>query len=148
MTADAIINSHVAGLPTELSYLLLSSLLGVLQLVVAGRANNSQRGLKWNLGPRDGEPPPVSNIAARLERARRNFMETFPFFAAGILIAALANRFGPATALGAALYFWARVVYVPLYAFGVFALRTLVWLVALIGILFVFAGIAWPNLVG
>lgn len=148
MGLNDFVSIHIAGLPVELSMLFLASLLGLAQLIIAGRANNGERGLKWNLGARDGEPPPVGAIAGRLERARRNFMETFPFFAVGILLAALANRFNGATLWGSALYFWARVLYVPLYTFGVFGLRTLVWLVSLIGILLVFAGIMWPRLLG
>jgi len=148
MNFNDLISIHFAGLPAELSMLVLASLLGLLQLAVAGRMGNRQRGLKWNLGARDGEPPPISKVAGRLERARRNFMETFPFFAAGILVAALANRFNTLTLWGSDLYFWARLIYVPLYAFGVFGLRTLVWLVSLIGILLVFAGLFWPHLLG
>ena len=43
----------------------------------------------------------------------------------------------PQTALGAQLYFWARVAYVPAYAIGVPFLRTLVWAAALVGIVMV-----------
>ena len=38
------------------------------------------------------------------------------------------------TALGAQLYFWARVAYVPLYAWGVRHLRSLAWLVSIVGL--------------
>ena len=38
------------------------------------------------------------------------------------------------TLWGTALYFWARVVYVPLYAFGVPYVRGLVWLVSIAGL--------------
>ena len=41
------------------------------------------------------------------------------------------------TVWGAQLYFWARVVYVPLYAFGVFLVRSLVWNVATLGIILI-----------
>ena len=32
-----------------------------------------QRGLEWNVGPRDGVAPPLTGIAGRHERALRNF---------------------------------------------------------------------------
>jgi uncharacterized MAPEG superfamily protein len=35
---------------------------------------------------------------------------------------------------GASLYFWARVLYLPLYAFGVPLFRSIVWNVAALGI--------------
>ena len=49
----------------------------------------------------------------------RNFLETFPLFAAAVLIAALAGRHSWMTEWGAVLYFVARVAYLSLYAFGV-----------------------------
>jgi uncharacterized MAPEG superfamily protein len=120
--------------------------LGLFQLLIAARAGNSQRGLKWNVGPRDEAPKSVSKVAGRLERAFRNFMETFPFFAAAIIVAALAGRHNWATLWGAQIYVAARIVYLPLYAFGVPALRTLVWLVATIAILLIVAALFWPNI--
>jgi uncharacterized MAPEG superfamily protein len=61
-------------------------------------------------------------------------METFPFFAAAILAVVLTQRQDGLTALAAQLYFWARVVYLPLYAAGVPYVRSLVWLASLVGI--------------
>lgn len=132
---------EIAGLPVELSILALAIALGLFQLMLAARFVNSQRGVKWNLGARDGEPPPASAFALRLDRAYRNFMETFPFFAAAILLCFVTNRFGWLTLIGSQLYFIARVVYLPLYAFGVPGIRTLVWLVALIGLVMTIAAI-------
>ena len=80
---------------------------------------------------------PIAGVAARLDRAFRNFMETFPFFAAVILAAHLAGREGAMTAWGAQLYFWARVVYLPLYAAGVPWLRSIVWAVSMLGLVLV-----------
>jgi uncharacterized MAPEG superfamily protein len=42
-------------------------------------------------GPRDEAVPPLTGIAGRLERALRNFVETFPLFASAVLIAYVAN---------------------------------------------------------
>ena len=50
-----------------------------------------QRGLRWNAGPRDEPMPPLTGVAGRLSRALRNFLETFPFFAAAVLIAHAVN---------------------------------------------------------
>ena len=62
-------------------------------------------------------------------------METFPFFAAAVLAVVLTQRQDSTTALAVQLYFWARVVYLPLYAAGVPYVRSLVWVVSLIGII-------------
>ena len=134
----------LTGLPPELSVLGFAIVLGLLQLLIAARANNGQRGIAWNVGARDGEPPKVSAVAGRLDRAFRNFMETFPFFAVAILFAAVSGRFSWVTLLGSHLYLFARIIYVPLYAAGVPAIRTLVWLASLIGILMVLAACFIP----
>lgn len=127
-------------MPTEIQMLAWAVALGIAQLFLAAAAMTHQRGLKWNASARDGEPPPLTGIAARLDRALRNFLETFPFFAAIALALVAMGRNDEATALGAQAYLWARVAYVPLYAFGVPYLRSLVWAVALWGIL----RMLWP----
>ncbi|MFW8695871.1 MAPEG family protein, partial [Mesorhizobium japonicum] len=58
-----------------------------------------------------------------------------------VLIAHVAGAHGVLTAWGTALYFWARVVYVPLYALGVPYVRSLVWLVSLAGLVMVIAAL-------
>ena len=131
----------LAGLPTEFTMLGFAIVLGLLQLLIAARVGNNQRGIAWNVGPRDQPSPPVSAVAGRLERAFRNFMETFPFFAVAILADHAMNRFGMLTLIGSQVYLIARVVYWPLYAFGVPVFRTLTWLVSMIGLLLVIAAL-------
>ncbi len=74
--------------------------------------------------------PHLTSVAGRLDRALSNFLETFPLFAAAVLIAHAAGRHDWMTIWGAQLYFWGRVAYVPLYAFGIRLVRSLVWNVA------------------
>ncbi|MNT66857.1 MAPEG family protein [compost metagenome] len=47
----------------------------------------------------------------------------------------VAGRGSDTTALAAQVYFWARVVYLPLYAAGIPYVRSLVWLVSILAIL-------------
>ena len=115
--------------------LTLSVVLGVVQIVAASHAASLQRGYRWTASPRDGEAPPLRGVAVRLERALRNFLETFPLFASVVLATQVTGTHNALTGLGAQLYFWARVAYVPLYAAGVPVIRSLVWNVAAIGIL-------------
>ncbi|MBI3678211.1 MAG: MAPEG family protein [Proteobacteria bacterium] len=126
--------------------LTLAVVLGLFHLLIAARANNSQRGIKWNVGARDEPGAPTSKLAGRLERAFRNFTETFAFFAAAVLIATFAGRHNWATVWGVQLYFWGRVVYLPLYALGVPVLRTLVWVAATGGIVLVLVAIFAPSI--
>ena len=123
----------------ELKMLAWSTALGVLYLVFAASFSLVRRGLAWNAGNRD-EVIPLTGIAARAERASRNFLETFAFFAAAILVVVVGQCANATTALGAQLYFWARVVYLPVYAIGIPYLRTLVWAASIVGVVMVLCG--------
>lgn len=119
---------------TELSMLCWSVVLGLLQIAIAATCSVSQRGLGWAAGARDTVMPPLIGIGGRLDRARANFLETFPLFLAVVLAAHLLQRHDHLSVLGAQLYFWGRLVYVPLYAAGVAYVRTLAWVVSIVGI--------------
>jgi len=123
----------------ELQCLAWTLVLALVQIFAAATARTLQYGVKWDLGPRDSEPRPLSPVTARLLRAQANLFETLPLFAAAVLLTVIAQRTGPLTHWGALIYLVARVVYVPLYAIGVSGLRTLVWVVSLAGLLMVIA---------
>jgi len=126
---------------TELCMLVWSVVLGLVQIAIAATGSVAQRGLGWAAGPRDGEPKALTGIAARLDRARANFLETFPLFAVAVLLALALQRHDGMTVLGAQLYFWARVAYVPAYAAGIPYLRTLIWTVSIVGIVMLVAAL-------
>ncbi|HUD41915.1 MAG TPA: MAPEG family protein [Dokdonella sp.] len=131
----------IESLPIELRMLAWSVVLGLVQLFAAAALMTRQRGMQWNAGARDGVPTPLTGVAGRLERAQRNFLETFPFFAAAALAVVLTGRSDAMTALGAQLYFWARVAYVPIYAAGIPYVRSLVWVASVVGLLLVLRGL-------
>lgn len=122
---------------TELCMLVAGAVLGLVQIALAASGSVAQRGLSWAAGARDGDAKLLTGVAGRLDRARANFLETFPLFAAAVLAAFAMQRLDGTTALGAQLYFWARLVYVPVYAAGIPYLRTLVWAVSIAGIVLV-----------
>ena len=124
----------------ELQMLALSSALGLGQIVLSSQAASIRYGYRWAASARDQAMPPLSGVAARLERAFRNFMETFPLFAAAVLIASVIDRHSWMTVWGAQLYFWGRLAYLPLYAIGVPLVRSMAWNVATIGIVFILLG--------
>jgi uncharacterized MAPEG superfamily protein len=121
----------------ELKMLALSIVLGLVQIVLAAHAASLQRGYVWTASSRDEAVPNLTGVAGRLERALQNFAETFPLFAAAVLIAHVAGTHSWMTEWGAQLYFWARVVYLALYAARIFLLRSLVWNVATLGIILI-----------
>ena len=118
----------------ELKMLAWTIALGLAQIVAQASFSTVQRGLAWNAGARDGVAPPLTGVGARVDRALRNLLETFPFFAAAVLAVVASHQTSEGTALGAQLYFWARVVYLGLYAAGVPYLRTAVWTVSMVGL--------------
>ena len=125
----------------ELVILGWAIILGLAQVMLAATLSSGQRGMGWAAGPRDGTPAPVSALAGRLDRARANFLETFVFFAAAVLAVVVAGKSSPTTLLGAQIYFWARVAYVPTYAIGVPLLRTVVWGASIVGLVIVLVGL-------
>jgi uncharacterized MAPEG superfamily protein len=118
----------------EFILLALTLLLALVQIGAAAMARTAELGVKWNAGPRDVESPPPGRFAGRLMRAQANLFETLPIFAAAVIMAHIAGKDGALTALGAQLYFFGRLIYLPLYAFGVPYIRSLVWLVAAAGL--------------
>ena len=121
----------------ELKILALSIVLGFVQILLASHAASLQRGYLWAASSRDDAVPALTGVAGRLDRALRNFLETFPLFAAAVLIAHVAGRHNWMTEWGAQLYFLARVAFVALYAAGIFLVRSLVWNVAALGIVLI-----------
>jgi uncharacterized MAPEG superfamily protein len=122
---------------TELIVLAWGCVLALVHIFAAVRFKTRQYGTKWNMGARDEELPPPQPIVGRLARAQANFFETFPIFAAAVLIVSVADLESRWTAIGALLWLGARVVYLPLYAAGVPVMRTAVFLASVAGIVLV-----------
>jgi uncharacterized MAPEG superfamily protein len=125
----------------EMWLLFVSIVLGFVHILAQALSMNAERGVDYNVGPRDKPMPPLTGVAGRLSRALRNFLETFPLFVAAIVLAQLVNVHNGLTLWGAWLYVAGRVLYLPLYALGVPYLRSLVWGIAAAGIVLILAGI-------
>lgn len=127
----------------ELWALFASMIWGLIHVSVASFAFKAQVGNRYTVGPRDEAIPPTG-VAGRLERALRNFLETFPLFAASVLLLAHTGNSGTVLSeAGALLYVAGRVLFLPLYAAGVPWLRTLSWNAATLGLAMVMAAIVW-----
>jgi len=128
----------------EMQALFCAIALGIVQLLLATVASVAGRGLGWGVGARDEGWPPIGKFGARLDRAYKNFLETFPFFAAAVLLAHALDKHNANSALGAQIYLWARVLYVPAYVLAIPFARTIVWVASLVGIAMVLRAI-WPG---
>jgi uncharacterized MAPEG superfamily protein len=135
--------SYLGG-SVELQILFCAVALGLAQLLVATIFSVGGRGFGWGIGPRDEGWPALGKFGGRLERAYKNFLETFPFFAVGVLLAHALGKSTHMSVLGAQIYIWARVLYVPAYVLAIPFLRTLIWAASLVGILMVLSAI-WPG---
>ena len=125
----------------DLTYLLYSVILCFVEVVIAAAGANQQVGLSTLAGNRQGLPD-IIGWGGRARRAHLNMIENLVLFAVLVLIAAVAGKANATTALGAAIFFWARLAYAVIYLIGVPWLRTLAWFVSVIGM----AMIAWVLL--
>jgi uncharacterized MAPEG superfamily protein len=125
----------------ELALLAASIVVGIVHIIIVSHLQSRQRGYAWTASSREQTVAPLTGIAGRAERALRNHLETFPFFAAAILAVSLTDRHGSLTLWGAQLYFWGRIVYAVLYAADLPLARSLMWNVPTIGILMIVAGL-------
>ena len=117
----------------ELQYLVYGVILLIVHTLVQATFSDLSKGIGWALGPQD-ETREQSVTAARIQRALRNYLETFPAFIALALILAVTETGNGTSALGAAVYFWARIAYIPAYASGVPLVRSVAWFASLAGL--------------
>lgn len=116
----------------DLKYLLLSTILCFVQMLVAATGANQAVGLPTLAGNREGLPE-LKGWAGRAKRAHLNMIENLVLFAALVLIAVAAGKANAMTAMGAMIFFWARLAYAVIYVAGIAWLRTAAWFVAVIG---------------
>jgi uncharacterized MAPEG superfamily protein len=125
----------------DLYYLLMSAVLCFVQMLIAATGANTQVGLPALAGNREGLPE-IVGWAGRARRAHLNMLENLVLFSALVLIAAVAGKANATTAMGAMIFFWARLAYALIYLIGIPWLRTLAWFVSVIGMVM----IAWMLL--
>ena len=126
----------------EILILAWGAVLLLVHVFAAASAKTRQYGTRWNMGARDEAVPPLNPVAGRLTRAQDNFAETFPIAIIALIGVVVAGRTGPLTALGGWIWLGARAVYLPVYWAGVPGLRTVVFVVGLVGL----GMVLWPLL--
>jgi uncharacterized MAPEG superfamily protein len=130
-------------MPIELWALFGAMVLGLAHLTAASFTFKAQVGDAYAVGPRDQDLRPTG-VAGRLDRAQRNFLETFAIFAAAVLMLQALGRTGSwLSEWGAGIYLAGRILFLPLYALGTPWLRTFSWNFATFGLAMVMAAVVW-----
>ena len=122
----------------DLKYLLFSTILCFVQVLIAATGANQQVGLPKLAGNRE-DVPAYTGWAGRAKRAHLNMLENLVLFAVLLFGARAAGAGGERLALGAAVFFWARVGYFASYLAGIRGLRTLLWAVSIGGLAMILA---------
>lgn len=127
----------------DLRFLIYSAVLTWVMVLTAAlfRVRGwTMTGALLAFGNRD-DLPDATLIAGRAERAVRNMLENMVLFIALLVAAHAGGVRDSRVATGAQLFFWARLVYFPVYLAGLRYVRTAVWLVGLIGLVVILAAV-------
>jgi uncharacterized MAPEG superfamily protein len=122
----------------ELQLLVWSVALAFVQVFVAVVGAALWHGLGPLLGNRENMSG-VSGWGGRADRASVNMIQNLVLFASLVLVAHVTGRTNATTALGAQIFFFARLAYAFVYPIGIPYLRTLVWAVSVIGLVLIFS---------
>jgi len=122
----------------DLTYLAWTALLTAVLWIpyIAGQVMTN--GFLTPTNYRDPAPREVPLWGQRANRAHMNAVEAFAPFATLVIVAHLAGVANEATAMWAAVYFWARLAHVIVYLFAVPFLRTIIFTVGFIAVLGIF----------
>ena len=97
-------------------------------------------GLMAALGNRDTETA-STGLAGRTERAAKNMLENMVLFTALALVASVGGVTDPHVELGARIFYWARLAYIPIYMIGIPVARTGIWAISVVGMAMIFGAI-------
>jgi uncharacterized MAPEG superfamily protein len=112
---------------TETTILAAYGLLIMITILMQVLGSMRQLSLGYLMSARD-DPRDAGRMTARIKRALDNSVVAMVLFAPAILILVMLERTSPATLLAAQVFLIARIIYLPVYALGVPAIRTLAWL--------------------
>lgn len=135
--------SSELSLTVDMRMLVYSAFLCLVLWIPYILAAMGARGMARVAGYPTGDYSDLADWAQRSHRAHLSLVENLAPFAALVLVAHLSGAAGEATALGARLFFWGRLVQAIVHIAGVPWLRTLAFVVAWVGNLIIF----WQILV-
>ena len=112
---------------TETTILAAYGLLVMLTVLLQVLGATRQLSMGYLMSSRD-ESRATTGMTARVSRALDNSVVALALFAPAILLVVMLDRTSGTTLLCAQVFLIARIIYLPVYALGVPAIRTLAWL--------------------
>tara|TARA_R110000868_G_scaffold35002_7_gene125810 strand:- start:1683 stop:2114 length:432 start_codon:yes stop_codon:yes gene_type:complete len=118
----------------ELSAIAYSGILLLLLILISAASNVAAMGQPWGFGNRE-DTPSSDGFKGRAKRAYMNLLEQLMVFSAIAIPAHLAGIHSSLTVLAAQLFLAGRVAHAIVYLAGwtFISIRTIVWVVALVG---------------
>jgi uncharacterized MAPEG superfamily protein len=123
---------------SELSCLELSVVLWLVHILVQGAVGNAAMPSGYLATSRDKPAEAQGVLYGRSCRALGNYLENFTAFVAVALAPIATQRTGGAGAIGATIWILARIVYLPIYVFGIIYVRSALWVISIIGLVMMF----------
>jgi uncharacterized MAPEG superfamily protein len=123
----------------ELLALELSVVLFIAHVLVQAFFSRGEFGDKYLFSPRDEKLQLKGTVGSRANRALANFVENYGAFIA-LDLALIAT--GHTGGYGAILWIVGRILYLPIYLAGIPVVRTLAWLLSIIGLILMLVRLA------
>lgn len=111
---------------TELTLLAAYGILIIITLLLQVLGSMSTLSMGYMMSARD-EPREVGKMTNRIKRALDNSIVAMTLFAPAILLLEVQDKTDANSLLAAQVFLVARIIYLPVYALGVPAIRTLAW---------------------
>lgn len=124
---------EAAAASTEIWVLGWSAVLLLVQVIAQATAGGDL-GPGYLFSSRDEARVSKSVVAGRLQRASHNLLETYPAFIALVVALVVTGQTGGIAATGALIWLVARIAYVIVYAAGIPVIRTFIWFASIIGL--------------
>ena len=118
----------------------LSVVLWIAHVLIQGAFGNIALPPGYLFTPRDAPPQAKGVMFGRATRALANYVENLTPFVAldlGLIVTHHGAGFGPT------LWIVCRIIYIPLYLFGVVYARTAVWLVSVVALIMMLIRLAF-----
>ncbi|MFK7836693.1 MAG: MAPEG family protein [Sulfitobacter sp.] len=112
---------------TELTLLAAYGLLVLITILLQVLGSLQSLSMGYLMSARD-EPREVGKMTGRITRALNNSVTAMVLFAPAVLLLVVQDKTDANSLLAAQVFLIARIIYLPVYALGVPAIRTLAWL--------------------